>query len=169
MRTAAPAVRNTTVIGHAVHCLWYQKFLLNIFPLFFFSKCKVKLCIIFAQAVCCEDHVHCCPHDTVCNLSEGTCDNSVGLLLSVPLVKKLPASPRSSQPADEKCDQTFSCTRDTTCCKTASGTWGCCPLPQVGARVYTNAVINVMLLYVSDSEFYNIIYIINIDFMSFCI
>lgn len=87
-------------------------------------------CCPLQQAVCCEDHVHCCPHDTVCNLSEGTCVEPLDLSLSVPLVKKFPAILRPSQPANEKCDSSFSCPEDTSCCKLASGNWGCCPLQQ---------------------------------------
>ncbi|XP_060776980.1 granulin b isoform X2 [Neoarius graeffei] len=87
-------------------------------------------CCPLPEAVCCEDHIHCCPHGTVCDLSKGTCDDPLDLSLSVPLVKKVPAFPHLSQPASEKCDESFSCPQDTTCCKTASGSWGCCPLPQ---------------------------------------
>lgn len=30
-------------------------------------------CPLGADAVCCEDNRHCCPHLTTCNLQEGTC------------------------------------------------------------------------------------------------
>ncbi|KAG7335498.1 hypothetical protein KOW79_000191 [Hemibagrus wyckioides] len=87
-------------------------------------------CCPLPEAVCCDDHVHCCPQATVCNLSMGTCDDPVDLSLSIPMVKKVPAFSQPSQPVDEKCDPSFSCPQDTTCCKMASGGWGCCPLPQ---------------------------------------
>lgn len=87
-------------------------------------------CCPLPQAVCCDDHVHCCPHATVCDLSEGTCVDPLDLSLSVPLVKKVPAVQRPSQSADQKCDSSFSCPEDATCCKMLSGEWGCCPLRQ---------------------------------------
>ncbi|XP_053094900.1 granulin b isoform X2 [Pangasianodon hypophthalmus] len=87
-------------------------------------------CCPLPEAVCCEDHIHCCPHGTVCDLSEGTCNDPTDLSHTVPLVKKVPAFPRPSQPANQKCDESFSCPQDATCCKLASGAWGCCPLPQ---------------------------------------
>ncbi|KAM9488533.1 granulin b [Clarias gariepinus] len=87
-------------------------------------------CCPLPEAVCCEDHTHCCPHGTVCNLSEGTCDDPADRSLSVSMVKKVPALPHPSQTANEKCDPTFSCPQDSTCCKLVSGSWGCCPLPQ---------------------------------------
>ncbi|XP_017320488.1 granulin b isoform X1 [Ictalurus punctatus] len=102
-------------------------------------------CCPMPNAVCCNDYVHCCPEGTTCDLahgscdltnepvcdpSEGTCADPVDLPHSVPLVKKVPAFQRPSQPANQKCDPSFSCPQDDTCCRMASGSWGCCPLPQ---------------------------------------
>uniref|UniRef100_A0A8C2WIB1 Granulin b n=1 Tax=Cyclopterus lumpus TaxID=8103 RepID=A0A8C2WIB1_CYCLU len=81
------------------------------------------------QAVCCEDHLHCCPHGTVCNLEASTCDDhSAGT--ATPWRAKIPASPAPA--ADGKCDELTSCPgKDTTCCfMGAARRWGCCPLPQ---------------------------------------
>lgn len=34
--------------------------------------------IIFFQAVCCLDHIHCCPAGTQCDLSHSTCVSAQG-------------------------------------------------------------------------------------------
>lgn len=81
------------------------------------------------QAVCCEDHLHCCPHGTVCNLEAETCDDPSGFLASLPWVAKVSAL--TSEAQDEKCDTQTMCPGGTTCCKKGSGQWACCPLPQV--------------------------------------
>lgn len=84
------------------------------------------------QAVCCDDHIHCCPHGTVCNLEAETCDNPSGFSAPLPWLAKVPAL--TSQLQDEKCDQQTLCPGGTTCCKRNSGQWACCPLPQVSLR-----------------------------------
>ncbi|MGH0150337.1 UNVERIFIED_CONTAM: hypothetical protein FKN15_025726 [Acipenser sinensis] len=77
-----------------------------------------------AQAVCCDDHEHCCPEDTTCDLAAGTCDQGG---FSVPWLKKVPAL--VSEPNEEKCDDQYSCPDGNTCCKLSTGDWACCPLP----------------------------------------
>lgn len=83
------------------------------------------------QAVCCDDHVHCCPHDTVCNLEAQTCDSQSGGGPPLRWVEKAPAL--TSEAPDEQCDEHTTCPGDSTCCKMASGQWACCPLPEVSA------------------------------------
>lgn len=87
-------------------------------------------CCPLPEAMCCEDHVHCCPHGSVCNLAAETCDSvsDSGLRFSVPLVKKIPAASVPSQ--NQNCDETSLCPTGTTCCKLTSGSWACCPMPQ---------------------------------------
>uniref|UniRef100_A0A3Q3F0H4 Granulin b n=1 Tax=Labrus bergylta TaxID=56723 RepID=A0A3Q3F0H4_9LABR len=73
---------------------------------------RFTVCCFFSlQAVCCDDHLHCCPHGTLCNLAESTCDDPVGSTVI-------------------RCDKSTSCPGKATCCKTAGGGWACCPLPQ---------------------------------------
>lgn len=84
-------------------------------------------CCPFAEAVCCEDHLHCCPHGTICNLKASTCDSTTGNPVR-PLVGKLPVFNLKTD--DTKCDNTTSCPGQSTCCKTTSGDWSCCPLPE---------------------------------------
>lgn len=85
-------------------------------------------CCPLPRAVCCTDHVHCCPRDTVCNLEAETCDDPAGLLASLPWAAKVPAL--TTEVTDEMCDKETMCPGGTTCCKKNSGQWACCPLPQ---------------------------------------
>ncbi|XP_059180890.1 granulin b [Centropristis striata] len=85
-------------------------------------------CCPLTQAVCCDDHVHCCPHATVCNLQAETCDDPSGVSPSLRWLEKEPAL--TSEVEDEKCDKETMCPGGTTCCKKDSGQWACCPLPQ---------------------------------------
>lgn len=85
-------------------------------------------CCPLPKAVCCEDHAHCCPKDTVCNLAASTCDDPADLSVSVPWVTKVPTF--TIAPSNQKCDETSSCPDDSTCCKLATGKWGCCPMPK---------------------------------------
>ncbi|XP_022064576.2 granulin b isoform X1 [Acanthochromis polyacanthus] len=84
-------------------------------------------CCPLPKAVCCEDHMHCCPHGTVCNLAASTCDDPAGNAV-VPWLGKTPVFPLQSD--NKKCDKSTSCPGESTCCKTLSGAWACCPLPQ---------------------------------------
>ncbi|XP_060727012.1 granulin b isoform X1 [Tachysurus vachellii] len=85
-------------------------------------------CCPLPQAVCCEDHLHCCPHNTVCNVQAGTCDSVSDSSSTVPWVTKIPAV--AVVPENEHCDETSACPTGTTCCKQKSGTWACCLLPR---------------------------------------
>ncbi|KAI3359510.1 hypothetical protein L3Q82_013913 [Scortum barcoo] len=81
------------------------------------------------EAVCCEDFIHCCPKGTKCNLAAQTCDDAAH---SMPWFKKVPAAPRQDVlVGDVACDSTHSCPDGSTCCKTKTDEWACCPLPQV--------------------------------------
>ncbi|KAM4531106.1 granulin a [Odontesthes bonariensis] len=56
--------------------------------------CKTKeggwACCPLPQAVCCEDHEHCCPTGTTCDLATLTCNSALG---STPMKQKIPAFP----------------------------------------------------------------------------
>ncbi|XP_028823013.1 granulin b [Denticeps clupeoides] len=86
-------------------------------------------CCPLPEAVCCLDHVHCCPHGTICNTAAQTCDDPANLLSTTPWVEKAPTFPLTANPFT-KCDDSASCPGTYTCCKTASGKWGCCPLSE---------------------------------------
>uniref|UniRef100_A0A3Q3JB41 Granulins domain-containing protein n=1 Tax=Monopterus albus TaxID=43700 RepID=A0A3Q3JB41_MONAL len=55
-----------------------------------------------------------------------TCDNPTGSPAAIPWLEKVSALTVS----DEKCDQQTICPRGSTCCRSNSGQWACCPLPQ---------------------------------------
>ncbi|MBN3312902.1 GRN protein, partial [Atractosteus spatula] len=86
-------------------------------------------CCPFPEAVCCEDHAHCCPQGTTCDLAAGYCKSSTQ---SVPWLEKVPA--KMGEPIGPggdkgvKCDPETSCAAGTTCCQLPTGKWGCCPL-----------------------------------------
>ncbi|XP_064421501.1 progranulin [Latimeria chalumnae] len=100
--------------------------------------CKVQsgdwACCPLAKAVCCEDHTHCCPEGTTCDVKEGKCQHKV---LAIPWFTKRPAGPvkksltteEKSGERDVKCNDTVACPDGNTCCKMQSGDWGCCPAP----------------------------------------
>ncbi|TNN68975.1 Granulin [Liparis tanakae] len=117
-------------------------------------------CCSLPQAVCCEDHLHCCPHATVCNLEASTCDDAAAGT-ATPWHAKGPASPRhavcpaspwhavgpasprhavgpASPAPDAKCDESASCPVRSTCCRTQAGGWACCPMPQASGGVPVN-------------------------------
>lgn len=104
------------------------------------------------QAVCCDDHEHCCPTGTTCDLATLTCVHHSG---SVPMLRKDPAvmvmavryrvEMEEQEPLTEEeeregvgavipCDDHTSCEDSHTCCFIKSiKKWGCCPLPKVSA------------------------------------
>ncbi|XP_072549727.1 granulin a isoform X2 [Salminus brasiliensis] len=95
-------------------------------------------CCPLAQAVCCEDLKHCCPHGKKCNLSAQTCDDPSE---SVPWLEKKPSRPIRGQKPEKKvkgqttaanvsCDSSHSCPASSTCCKDGDAGWSCCPFPQ---------------------------------------
>nr|DBA22225.1 TPA: hypothetical protein GDO54_013272 [Pyxicephalus adspersus] len=81
-------------------------------------------CCPLEQATCCSDHVHCCPHNTLCDLQHGTCVSGDKV---VPMSKKVPARMKLQSAATVKCDDTATCPGTATCCRLPSGEWGCCP------------------------------------------
>nr|XP_048685645.1 progranulin isoform X2 [Caretta caretta] len=84
-------------------------------------------CCPLPEAVCCQDHVHCCPKGHTCDPVGGSCQQA---LLSVPWAPKAPAHvPGAAQSRGVKCNQTVSCEDGQTCCKSETGTWACCHLP----------------------------------------
>ena len=85
--------------------------------------------IIFFQAVCCDDHVHCCPNGYTCEVSKGTCQK--GDLQTEWFVKTSAIQVNAVKCSDGQSE----CPDGNTCCKTSSGQYGCCPLPKVNRFV----------------------------------
>lgn len=87
-------------------------------------------CCPIPNAVCCIDHLHCCPQETVCDTVRGKCLR--GVENSVPWQKKMKSRELNSTSASANvvtCDAFSSCPDGTTCCRMTSGSWGCCPIP----------------------------------------
>ncbi|KAM9296271.1 progranulin [Gastrophryne carolinensis] len=80
-------------------------------------------CCPYENAMCCPDHEHCCPSSYTCGAS-----GCMSGLDSIPWLKKTPALKAKS--TDVPCDPTTSCPDNNTCCRLASGEWGCCPIVQ---------------------------------------
>ncbi|XP_054032602.1 LOW QUALITY PROTEIN: progranulin [Dryobates pubescens] len=82
-------------------------------------------CCPLEEAVCCSDHIHCCPRGSTCEPEAGSCRLGGGG--AQPWLRKSPALRRGG---DVRCDEQTSCPDGSTCCRLASGAWGCCPLEE---------------------------------------
>eukprot|EP00118_Oscarella_pearsei_P005356 m.24561 g.24561 ORF g.24561 m.24561 type:complete len:964 (+) comp28643_c0_seq1:107-2998(+) len=84
------------------------------------TRSKTYGCCPLAGAVCCADHVHCCPSGDTCS-TEKTClkkdDPSVFQMMT-----KLKAHVGTI-----RCHDGTVCVTGNTCCMTISGKYGCCP------------------------------------------
>lgn len=80
-------------------------------------------CCPHPKAVCCADGKHCCPHGYRCNSSSMTCvkqTETVRFLNTTASVRKLKIICPGGKDG---------CLDGDTCCKSASGGYGCCPEP----------------------------------------
>ena len=85
-------------------------------------------CCPLPKAVCCSDGIHCCPNGYMCNAANGTCSRGAD---SIPMSQKVKALERMPKLKSVFCpDGQSQCPDGNTCCKLASGQWGCCPLPK---------------------------------------
>ncbi|XP_054851333.1 progranulin [Eublepharis macularius] len=88
-------------------------------------------CCPLEEAVCCSDHIHCCPKGYTCDLAEGACHKGIK---SIPWLAKSSASivhiAATSAGSVVPCDPQTSCPDQQTCCRLPTGAWGCCPLPK---------------------------------------
>ncbi|XP_006636222.2 granulin 1 [Lepisosteus oculatus] len=97
-------------------------------------------CCPYPDAVCCVDHIHCCPQGLTCNMIEMTCDGH-GAEPGIPMVKKIPAAEQDAflpvmmgkpdanvESSKVQCDSTHFCPDGNTCCRHPYGIWKCCPL-----------------------------------------
>ncbi|XP_039187331.1 progranulin isoform X1 [Crotalus tigris] len=82
-------------------------------------------CCPLQNAVCCSDHLHCCPQGTQCDLKHSIC--TVTPEGSWPITH-LTAGLQTAH--DIQCDAKFTCPDGNTCCKITSASWGCCPLEE---------------------------------------
>lgn len=92
--------------------------------------CQIHFLNIFFQAVCCSDHLHCCPSGYTCDVTAETCNKPVD-------ESATPATPVTPvTPLDYVwCDSTHACYDGQTCCTGPGGMWTCCPYPQVSSQL----------------------------------
>lgn len=91
---------------------------------------------LYIQAVCCEDHQHCCPSGYTCNVAAQSCEKrhwpgpvaAAGGLLT--------CSQTAASSQDVLCDEEHYCHEDQTCCKAKRDSWACCPYKKVSAQTY---------------------------------
>ena len=81
-------------------------------------------CCPLPNAVCCSDHLHCCPSGYTCDVSAGKCNKGS---VQIPMFSKIAAT---STLKNVVCPGGQSqCPDGSTCCELSSGQYGCCPLP----------------------------------------
>ncbi|TKS91421.1 Granulins Proepithelin [Collichthys lucidus] len=95
-------------------------------------------CCPFDKAECCEDHMHCCPAETICDVATSSCVNAT---VSIPWVDRASADKptlsksfrmiRAYKGEDEEnvCPDNSRCPPEYSCLK-ALTKYGCCPLAQ---------------------------------------
>ncbi|GIY13114.1 progranulin [Caerostris extrusa] len=92
------------------------------------------------NAVCCSDGLHCCPANTVCDLSAGTCDSLSGerfpfiprKKIDIPVEEPMRSAPlvRANQVNVVYCPGgQYYCNDGNTCCRMPTGQYSCCPYP----------------------------------------
>ena len=100
--------------------------------------CASLIVVVFLQAVCCSDNVHCCPSGYTCDVSEGTCSKGSHSVSWNALAVRSIGKPSAN---DVVCpDGSSECPYGTTCCLMQSGDYGCCPYPQVCTGCLTVSV-----------------------------
>lgn len=109
------------------------------------------------NAVCCADHLHCCPHSYICDVKNYRCTKGE---ISIPFFKKMVSkfvkknlefaialieqkSIIEIASRDKKVNPEFEaksvvcpdgcsfCPNKYSCCRMSDGSYGCCPLPNV--------------------------------------
>jgi hypothetical protein len=93
-------------------------------------------CCPLPNAVCCDDHQHCCPEGTTCHTTTGQCLHGNLVTKMVPKQPStpadVPAPPAAPVNAEYECpDKVSTCPEGTTCCEMLNGHYGCCPKPNV--------------------------------------
>jgi hypothetical protein len=84
-------------------------------------------CCPIPNAVCCDDHIHCCPEGYTCDTQDGRCNKGS---LSLPFYTKIKSQPKKTSIENQFCpDEESSCPTDSTCCKMTTGDYACCPMP----------------------------------------
>ncbi|XP_071812567.1 uncharacterized protein [Apostichopus japonicus] len=80
-------------------------------------------CCPLPNAVCCSDHLHCCPNGYTCDVSQGTCSQGSEIMNWFEKTEAFTVG-RVTCPGGQSV-----CPDGTTCCLLSSGHYRCCPLP----------------------------------------
>eukprot|EP00914_Ancora_sagittata_P015706 GHVO01031261.1.p1 GENE.GHVO01031261.1~~GHVO01031261.1.p1 ORF type:complete len:813 (+),score=67.53 GHVO01031261.1:114-2552(+) len=83
-------------------------------------------CCPLPKAVCCNDHLHCCPEGSTC--SGGKCLRGNVLTKGFAKQPSIQVAQPVSQEQEKECpDKVSTCPEGTTCCEMLNGHYGCCP------------------------------------------
>lgn len=121
------------------------------FPLFLF------LTVNWYQGVCCSDGIHCCPHNTICDVTHQKCvKNEAWVNLREPKPKKPDTFGLAFNRPEERMrlrggqiicpDPSYQCADNTTCCLLSSGVYGCCPYPKVKSNNFSRDRVLAIIL-----------------------
>ncbi|NXT29833.1 GRN protein, partial [Syrrhaptes paradoxus] len=86
-------------------------------------------CCPLEQAVCCTDHVHCCPRGYTCNVAAQSCEKLLipPRLLWAPRPPTPPPAPLRVPASAGGATVPCACRGGQRCCRARGGAWGCCP------------------------------------------
>ncbi|KAK5984430.1 hypothetical protein GCK32_017499 [Trichostrongylus colubriformis] len=83
-------------------------------------------CCPFPDATCCNDHIHCCPQGTECDVHGARCTQANGKVFSP---QKKSRAQKITEESEIICpDRRSKCPSGSTCCMLVSGKYGCCPV-----------------------------------------
>ncbi|KHN88158.1 Granulin, partial [Toxocara canis] len=89
-------------------------------------------CCPMPDAVCCEDHLHCCPEGTECDVEHGMCHSQErGAIMwwkKQHAAKIGQKAAVRTKPASNICTDGTKCTATNKCCEAEDGSYSCCPL-----------------------------------------
>jgi len=100
---------------------------------FFLCKLNLKKIKQTKKAVCCQDHIHCCPEGTRCDLKAQSCVStngearawSVKATAKQMLPKLVQSEPKLAEPP-VICKDNSTCPPLSTCCEFGEGMYACC-------------------------------------------
>lgn len=107
-------------------------------------------CCPMVNAICCDDHIHCCPDGYTCDIKDSRCNKNGEYLpfgvkfpttklvdenkqtrISETQTKPVTIKPTVSTLTSVVCpDGSSFCPNDYTCCLNEDKTYGCCPMPK---------------------------------------
>lgn len=84
-------------------------------------------CCPYVDAVCCSDHVHCCPRDNTCDNGCVSPAGQVAILQN--MIVSSPPIPSLGRGGVVCPGNVYECPSGHTCCKMTDGAYGCCQYP----------------------------------------